>query len=667
MSAAAEKDERPTLVSRAVNVLATPFTLTGWVLHGVERAIERSLDGAIRTVGALRITRGSASENNLRSLAEARRPSSQRDLEDYEHLRVVRCVSSNPYENQISNYIPDLRFAKSYQVYDSYQGAMTPVTPERLTSGRYGATEAPSSAFEELRVESTTSRSPVPSFHFPEFQQRDDDDEPAAEPAGAPCCSCFSCSSCCGDGGGGGGDRAYTTTHAVRRTKQTGGGFTARAAWFLARVLLATALVEGGLRGYAWVSQKKRAVVNERGPNSEYYYNGGNCAPGKVGDPFTQLPPTQLWDVPGRQFKMPIYSTHDLNAVGHWRIKHALIIQHGNLRNANEYFCGAVNSLFDAGLGPEKMASILVVAPLFPIMGDLCWDPSPNNVTTPARPIADAVNCGYPVWSNEGWKDGHLAVSSPSGEPMYSYDVFNALIDYLGDPAVLPNLRNITLFGFSAGAQTVLRYAGLTNYKIKNPHVTKVRYVVSDPSTFLYFTNERPFKTVSPTGVQEVSFQVPDASWITRWPWIPGWAVDCSSTYCCAEYNEWRFGLDNLSGYYAQYIGLSPWAKQNYIANFATLDITYLVGGDDNANCKLNPTLGCNDNELATYCPAMLQGDTRLDRVLSWKLYLKYLYGRDVHRIVFAEGIDHDAPLMIRSDTGRCTIMNICYLDEGTT
>ena len=80
-------------------------------------------------------------------------------------------------------------------------------------------------------------------------------------------------------------------------------------------------------------------------------------------------------------------------------------------------------------------------------------DLSPNNVTTPARTIMDATNCGYPLWSNEGWKDGHMAASTPTGDPMFSYDIFNSLVDYLGDPTAFPNLRNITLFGFSAGAQ----------------------------------------------------------------------------------------------------------------------------------------------------------------------------------------------------------------------
>ena len=90
-------------------------------------------------------------------------------------------------------------------------------------------------------------------------------------------------------------------------------------------------------------------------------------------------------------------------------------------------------------------------------------------------------------------------------------------------------------------------------------------------------------------------------------PWITGWSVDCATSSCCSEYNEWRFGLDKLSGYYAHHFGINPWARGQLIADFATRDITYLVGTEDTANCKINAFPGCNDNELATYCPAMLQ------------------------------------------------------------
>ena len=153
------------------------------------------------------------------------------------------------------------------------------------------------------------------------------------------------------------------------------------------------------------------------------------------------------------------------------------------------------------------MASILIVAPFFPVLGDLCWDS--KNDTLPAQIILEGADsaCGYPVWSAEGWKDGHLSVAPVASgtNTLYSYDVFNTLISHLGDPVNFPNLRNITVFGFSAGAQTILRYSALPAYTIKNAKISQPRFVISDPSTYLYFTPERPYHEVSADGFQQVS------------------------------------------------------------------------------------------------------------------------------------------------------------------
>lgn len=50
---------------------------------------------------------------------------------------------------------------------------------------------------------------------------------------------------------------------------------------------------------------------------------------------------------------------------------------------------------------------------------------------------------------------------------------------------------------------------------------------------------------------------------------------------------------------------------------------------NDSRNCKLQSIHDCNDNELATYCEAMVQGENRLDRFEKWKAYiddLEYRY-----------------------------------------
>ena len=56
----------------------------------------------------------------------------------------------------------------------------------------------------------------------------------------------------------------------------------------------------------------------------------------------------------------------------------------------------------------------------------------------------------------------------------------------------------------------------------------------------------------------------------------------------------------------------------------------------------------------------MLQGDTRLDRALKYKAYLRRLYGREVHRLEFVEGVQHDAPALLASGQGMCVVFGCC-------
>ena len=108
------------------------------------------------------------------------------------------------------------------------------------------------------------------------------------------------------------------------------------------------------------------------------------------------------------------------------------------------------------------------------------------------------------------------------------------------------------------------------------------------------------------------------------------------------------------------YSMLTPFFSSQ-ITEFPSRDITYLVGTEDTSNCKLNGYIGCQDNDLATYCPAMLQGNNRLDRILNWKMYLRFYYNNDnIHNVVFAEGVVHDPVQMLKSPKGKCVIFHIC-------
>jgi hypothetical protein len=92
----------------------------------------------------------------------------------------------------------------------------------------------------------------------------------------------------------------------------------------------------------------------------------GSCFPG------INNSPNQLqWTVWKADFNMnlPIYSTHNLETVKQYKVEHIIIILHGNLRNANSYFCSGVEVLSDFA----EIESYLIVTPQFLIIGDNCW------------------------------------------------------------------------------------------------------------------------------------------------------------------------------------------------------------------------------------------------------------------------------------------------------
>ena len=154
---------------------------------------------------------------------------------------------------------------------------------------------------------------------------------------------------------------------------------------------------------------------------------------------------------------------------------------------------------------------------------------------------------------------------------------------------------------------------------------------------------------------------------LTEWiEWIPVW------DNACENFDSWRYGFQHVEGYYKDHHADTPAVRQAIINSLPMLDMTYLVGSADRSNCRLHNVTNfasstaaapaaavCNDNELATYCQAMLQGENRLDRALKWKAYLRHFYGREIHRLVFVEGATHDEAQLLGSAAGRCEVFGL--------
>eukprot|EP01039_Chlorochromonas_danica_P009981 gene9981-11039_t len=408
---------------------------------------------------------------------------------------------------------------------------------------------------------------------------------------------------------------------------------------------------------------------------TEYFLEHRRCEPG-VYRTLSQLEYSTWFPASEPGLALPLYWTQPIDQPDP-RIEHVVIVQHGNNRNGNDYFCGAVNSLLETNSSIEYLRSHLIIGTQFLIDGDICWDPfSKQTLTVNA---AQGITCSYPVWTSEGWKDGHVSVnndqlntarlSNLTYHPFHSYDVFNLLIEELCNRTLFPNLKLISLFGFSAGGQTVLRYSlwpHLRRHHLVNTLVTdnikhnasiSIQYVVADISSYLYFDNRRPFNNGS------VGYGIPGPDWLNNsWKvgadgkkWISGWNGSC------AMYDDWRYGLNKLAGYYDYHSKQIPNFKADLIEAFPGRDLHFLIGLNDSLNCKLNTFPGCNDNDLATYCQAMLQGNNRLDRFEKWKNYLEiYFHLNNTIDYIYVKDISHDPVAMLRSSEAKCLLFKHC-------
>lgn len=289
----------------------------------------------------------------------------------------------------------------------------------------------------------------------------------------------------------------------------------------------------------------------------------------------------QFAAAPGRA--IPIYRTHDLSRPD-TAIRRLLVMIHGTNRNHDAYFETAVESARQAGL----LHSTLVVAPRF-------------------RTSEDAPEAGAPYWSSGGWKRGHLSSTEAGSPRISSYAVLDSLLAGVAGPAELyPNLESIVVAGHSAGGQVVHRFAAASALSGVRAGVA-VRFVVANPSTYLYLGPER---------WDGASFSIPDVS-------------------ACPDYQRWHYGLDELNSY------MRERDESAVRARMRGRDIRVLLGTADTLGASLDMT-----------CGAMLQGVNRLDRGRHLVAYMDYAIPEHRHRLTEVPGVGHSSRGMFTSDAG---------------
>jgi hypothetical protein len=202
----------------------------------------------------------------------------------------------------------------------------------------------------------------------------------------------------------------------------------------------------------------------------------------------------------------------------------------------------------------------------------------------------------------------------------------DVILAKLADRKVFPNLKTVVLAGHSAGGQFVQRYAavGKGGDALERAGM-HLRYVVANPSSYVYFSPERP--ELKPKG--EFTFGTP-------------------SDTCHGKYDHWKYGLADPLPYVGTVVAQD--VEQRYIGR----EIFYLLGTKDN-----DP----NHPELDKNCGAEDEGPQRFIRGQAFFRYLQTrhpeLSGDGARQRLWAvPGVEHNNEEMFNSECGLAALFD---------
>jgi len=281
-------------------------------------------------------------------------------------------------------------------------------------------------------------------------------------------------------------------------------------------------------------------------------------------------------------------------------VNRIVFIIHGALRNSNTY----ADHAWRAVQLSQVTASTLVVAPQF--LADV--DASPQ------RPLPESAL----YWDVEGWKGGSPAKGPAPVSSFAAMDLLLRCVTRSTWPDIAPTDspseminkrqdRTIIIAGNSAGGQFVNRYAavGIEPRNLANCAL-KVRFVISNPSSYLYFSAERPVAVAAG-----------------------------------AEVNLWRFGFDAPVPYVTE-------TPAEYLKQYLSREVTLVLGEEDR-----NPSgilLGISP-------PQMAQGPNRFERGINYDRHIQEMAATTgmapSHRLITLPGVGHDAGDVLAAEPTR--------------
>jgi hypothetical protein len=298
---------------------------------------------------------------------------------------------------------------------------------------------------------------------------------------------------------------------------------------------------------------------------------------------------------------IPVEISMDLNGA-HPEVTRAVLVFHGKGRNVEGYFTALERAAREAGARSDQT---LLWAPQFLREEDAEAHHLPKQ---------------FLRWHAGSWTAGEPA-SGPI--PLSTFDVIDAMLATLADRARFPNLTTVVLIGHSGGGQLLNRYAivGKSAGILAGIHV---RFVIANPSSYFYFSDDRPQRDGSFT------------------PFNPSG---------CPAFDHWRYGPVHAPPYVRT---TTSAAWQELEQDYIKADVIYLLGTDDTDPEQV---------DLDTSCAGEAEGAERLNRGEAYFRYLKSRHPQSFgQQLWFVRGVAHVGSRMVESpcaiaaafDHGKC-------------
>ena len=297
--------------------------------------------------------------------------------------------------------------------------------------------------------------------------------------------------------------------------------------------------------------------------------------------------------------EMPLEISLDWNKAQP-QVTRAVVIFHGKGRDVEGYYHSAQRAAELAG-GDAAAASI-IVAPQFLNEEDARAHRVPGDVLR---------------WRQGVWEAGTDAAGPV---PMSAFEVIDAIVGHLADRRFFPNLKTIVLAGHSGGGQAMQRYAIVGRADRIVGDGIRIRYVVANPSSYMYFTDDRPR--------------------------FDGGAIhlEAGDAGKCRDFNHWKYGPLNIhedEGYVKKSAAEGWQALEDA---YAKKDVVYLLGTAD-----IDP----HQEDLDVTCQGEMEGPTRFLRGQAYFAWLHQRHGTEWHqRMWFVPGVAHSAGKMFTSECG---------------